>query len=110
MIETMEIKSLRSSKKALLSAAIVQKRIEKHPFVEWLKNRGNRIVILSDEKTFTVDPVYNKQNDRVVKIRNDVFEHRRMSTTKHPASIVMPGVIASNGEKILRFDLNGATG
>ena len=31
-----------------------------------LRNHVNRIVIFSDEKTFTVDPVLNKQNDRIV--------------------------------------------
>ncbi|QQP38816.1 Uncharacterized protein FKW44_019503, partial [Caligus rogercresseyi] len=29
-------------------------------------HNGDRVVFFSDEKTFTVDPVYNKQNDRVI--------------------------------------------
>ena len=32
---------------------------------------------------------------------NVVSEHRRVSTTKHPASTIMFGIVASNGEKML---------
>ena len=39
-------------------------------------------------------------NDRVVTYGNDVSEHCRVSATKHPASIMMFGVVASNGEKM----------
>ena len=31
---------------------------------------------------------------------NNVFEHCKVSTTKHPASIIMLGIIVSNGEKM----------
>ena len=57
---------------------------EEHPFVE------------SNEKTFPVDPVFNKQNDWLVKFGNAVS----LSTTKHPALMMMAGVVASNGEKM----------
>ncbi|QQP51100.1 Putative transposable element, partial [Caligus rogercresseyi] len=43
-----------------------------------------------DRKTFTVDPVYNKQNDRVICFGN----------TKHPASVMMLGIVASTGDKM----------
>ena len=65
-----------------------------------LKNYGNRIHIFSDEKKFTVHVVFNKQKDRVVTFQNNVSEQRRVSTTKHPASIMMLGVVASNGENM----------
>ena len=68
-----------------------------------MKNFGNQIFIFFDEKTFTVDPVFNKQNDRVVAFGNDISEHHRVSTTKHPASIMMLSVVASNGEKMPLF-------
>ena len=64
-----------------------------------LKSYGN-FLIFPDEKTFTVDPVFNRQNDRVVCCGNDVFNHQRVSTTKHPASVMMLGVVASNGVKM----------
>ena len=65
-----------------------------------LKSNGNRILIFSDEKTFTVDPVINKQNDRVVSFGQDISTVRYVTTTKHPASVMMLGVVASNGEKM----------
>ena len=85
----------------LLSAAIVQKRLEGSiGLLNDLKNRENRLLIFSYQKFFTVDPVFNKQNDRVVKFGNDVSEQCRVPTTKHLASIMMLGVVASNGEKM----------
>ena len=49
----------------------------------------------------SVDPVYSKQNDQVLMFANEVSEYRRVSTTRHPASIMMLSVVASNGEKML---------
>ena len=40
-----------------------------------LKNHENLILIFSDEKFFTVDPVFDKQDDHVVTFGNDVSEH-----------------------------------
>lgn len=66
-----------------------------------MKSHGNHIVIFSDEKTFTVDLVMNKQDGCVVSFSQDVSEIRYMSMTKHPASMMMLGIMASNEEKIL---------
>ena len=65
---------------------------EGHPFVEWPEEYGNRFLIFSDEKTITVGYIFNKQNDQVVTFANDVSEHRRLSTTKQPTSIMMHDV------------------
>ncbi len=62
-----------------------------------IKNSLSRIIIFSDEKTFTVDLVFNRQNDQVVSFGNLADEHRYVSTTKHPASVMMLGLVASNG-------------
>ena len=43
------------------------------------KNHGNRIVIFSDEKTFTVDPVVNKQNDRIVSFGQNIWVTERVN-------------------------------
>ncbi|KAF2361093.1 Immunoglobulin V-set domain [Trinorchestia longiramus] len=55
----------------------------------------------SDEKTFSVDPLVNKQNDRIVSFSQGISELRNGSKNKHPASVMMFGVVASNGEKML---------
>ena len=95
---------------SLLSAAMVHKRLERSTsLLNDLKNHGNRILIFSDKKTFTVvfnkqddlqQTVFNKQDDRAVTFGNDLSEYRRLSTTMHPTSIIMLRVVASNGEKM----------
>ena len=65
-----------------------------------LRITGTKFPFFSDEETFNVDSSFNKQNDRVAMIGNDVSEHRRVSRTKHPSSIMMLGVVASNVEKM----------
>ena len=49
------------------------------------------------DKAFPVDPAFNKQNDRVVTLENDVFEPRWVSTNKHLVLIMMLDVVASIG-------------
>lgn len=94
-------KSFKLVKKPLLTPGTKQKRLDRAKLLlNNLKNHGNRVVIFSDEKTFTVDPVMNKQNDRVVSFGQDVSEYRYVSTTKHPATVMMLGVVASNGLKM----------
>ena len=94
-------KSLRLLEGPLLTARMREQRRDRcQRLLSDLKSNGKRVLIFSDEKTFTVDPVVNKQNDRVVTFGNDVSEVRRVSKTKHPASVMMLGVVASNGEKM----------
>ena len=71
---------------------------EENPCVEWPENYGNRILIFFDEYIVTVDPVFNKKNDRVVPFDNNISEHRRVSRFRHPASIIMLEVVATYGE------------
>ena len=75
--------------------------------LNYLKSHGNQVIIFSDEKTFTTDPVINKQNDRVVSFGQDISGICYVSTTKHPASAMMLGVVASNGEKMLSLWFKG---
>ena len=58
---------------------------EEHPFADGPGEAPESNIRFSHEKTFTVDPVLNKQTDRVVTFEKDVSEPRRVSTTKHPA-------------------------
>ena len=91
MIQKTGGKNLIRSSKSLLSSARVHKRLERSiRLLIDLKNHGNRILIF-----FSVDLVFNKQNDRVITSGNDVSEYRRVSTTKHPTAIIMLGIVAS---------------
>ena len=58
-------KSLKHLKKPLLTSTMVKKRQERQTrLLNDLKSHGNPVI--SDEKIFTMDPVINKQNNRVV--------------------------------------------
>ena len=63
-------------------------------------NHGKRILVFFDQKTFTVDPVFHKPNNLVGTFGNDISKHCRVSTTKYSFSIIMLGVVASNGKKM----------
>jgi len=56
-----------------------------------------RVIIFSDEKTFDVDPVYNRRNDRYISFGVIDEDQRTITTTKHPASAMALGFVASNG-------------
>lgn len=76
-------KNLKRAKKPLLTAAMKQKRFERcNHILNDLKNHGDRIVIFSDEMTFTVDSVMNKQNDRIVSFGQNISELQIVSKTK----------------------------
>ncbi len=58
------------------------------------------MIFFSDEKTFTVDPVCNKQNDCVVCFGNEDSDACCVSKTKHLASVMMLRIVASTGQKM----------
>ena len=94
-------KNLRRSRKHLLSAAMAMKRLESSAcLLNDLKNHKNQILIFSNEKTFTVDPVFNKQNYRVARYRIDISEHCKVSTTVLSVSTTTLGVVSSNERKM----------
>ncbi|QQP53945.1 Uncharacterized protein FKW44_006602, partial [Caligus rogercresseyi] len=54
--------------------------------------------------TWTVDPVRNRRNDRYLSF-GDVDEMvRTLTTTKHPASVISLGFVASNGRPLTAAD------
>ena len=55
------------------------------------------IKIFSDKKVFLVDQAYNRRNDRQIVSMGD--SSIPVSRTKHPASIMLLGIVASNGKK-----------
>ena len=61
------------------------------------KKNKDTVIIFSDKKMFTVDPVHNRRNDRVV-----VKKGRKsipVTKTKHPAGIMVLEIVASDGQK-----------
>jgi len=94
-------KSLRRIQRPLLSQKQRDSRLERAQKLVKERRRHNpvKIIVFSDEKTFTVDPVFNRQNDRVLTFPDvPVSESARyVTSTKHPTSVMMLGLIASNG-------------
>ena len=97
----MKEKSLRCSRKPCWVQQWFRSVFRKAP-VCWMIWRitGYKSSFFSDEIRFTGNHIFNKQNYLVVTFINDISEHRRVSTAKLPASIIMFGVVASNGEKV----------
>ena len=93
MVKKMRWKSLRCSRKVLLGAAMIQRRLERS-----IRLLNSLKITRIESSFFSVGPVFNKQNDRVETFGNYVSEHRSVSQTKLAASIMMFGVVASNGE------------
>lgn len=57
---------------------------------------AGRIRFFSDEKIFTVDPMHNRRNSRW--IAADPSEVPSVTKTKHPAHVMVLGVISSEGD------------
>lgn len=94
-------RSMRRIERPLLTQRLQELRLERSKrLLNNLKHNGDRVIFFSDEKTFTVDPVYNKQNDRVICFGDTSLAARNVSKTKHPASVMMLGIVASTGEKM----------
>ena len=92
----------------LLSKLAKEKRIERCQKMEdwFVSNEGRRgskrVVLWSDEKLFVVDQVVNRRNRRVV-IKNANVNKQAAMKTKHPSSVMVFGLIASNGRVMPPF-------
>lgn len=61
-----------------------------------------RVMLFTDEKIFTVDASLNRRNDRWIgnEPENYSDEVRYRNTTKHPSSVMVFGLVASDGRKM----------
>ena len=58
---------------------------------------ARRLIIFSDEKTWTVNPVRNRRNDRDLSLEEENESAFTLSKTKHPATVMSLDFVASNG-------------
>ncbi|XP_059079978.1 uncharacterized protein LOC131878096 [Tigriopus californicus] len=101
MVKSAGGKSLRKVQRLLLSKGHQEVRVQRcGRLLNDLKHHGNWAIFFSDKKTFMVDPVFNKQNDRIICFSKDQASIRNVTKTKHPASVMMLGVVASTGDKM----------
>ena len=105
MIKEMGGKSLRRVKVPLSSAEGRERRATRAAaIVKDLKiaGRAGRIIFFSDEIFFVVDPVYNPQNDRWIRLEeapNGMGDAGKyVGRSKHPACAMFLGAVASTGE------------
>lgn len=74
------------------------KRLERaRAMLNRMKKGGSTVTIFSDKKIFTVDQAYNRRNNRVILDQGEA--PTPVNRTKHPASVMVLGVVASNGKK-----------
>ena len=93
------LKSFARTPRHLLTNTMKKRRLERCKKVLcYLKSHGSTVKIFSDKKIFTVDQVYNRRNDRF--IAKSIEEVKGIYRTKHPAQIMVLGVVASDGRKM----------
>ena len=83
----------------LLTERLLKSRLERSKrLLNKLKGKDSSTVeIFSDKKIFTVNQAYNRRNDRI--IVNQGESATLVSRTKHPQSVMVLGVVASDGHK-----------
>ncbi len=86
-------------RRQLLSEASKVTRVTKgKKLLNWMKSNGSTVQIFSDKKLWTVDQARNRQNDRYLAYH--VEDVPPINCSKHPASAMMLGVVASEGKKM----------
>ena len=93
---------LKSYKQHLISANSKKKRLERgKKMLKKIRSAGNKVIIWSDEKIFTVEARANSQNDRILsRSPEDVpFGDRAVFHRQKPAGVMEWAAVASNGSK-----------
>lgn len=89
--------------KQFLSEKQKQERLRRcRQILNWKKSHPGHVFIFSDEKTFTVDETVNRRNTRYISSVDNanVDSGVRISPkTKHPAGVMVLGLVASDGQK-----------
>ncbi len=90
-------------RRQLLSQTAKNSRVDRgKKLINWLKKKPSSVVLVfSDKKNWTVDQSRNARNDRFLAYA--VEEVPPINQTKHPASAMMLGVVASDGNRMPPF-------
>ena len=85
--------------KPLLTQKTIETRLfkAKRLLHQLKRQKSGTVRIFSDKKIFTVDQAHNRRNDRVVVKKG--AKAKPKFKTKHPASVMVLGIIASDGKK-----------
>jgi transposase len=103
----LKVKSRARIKKQLINQSSKEKRLERSKILlNELKREPMGVIFFTDEKNFDLDSVSNSHLDRYLSSERaeDVPEHIRFKfRTKHPQSIMMFGLVASDGKAMPPF-------
>lgn len=94
---------LARSQKFLLTERLKALRLERSKRILSILKKKSPIILFSDEKYFTVDPVTNSRMSRFITKSNikDVPEAIRVvPKSKHPSQVLVFGLVASDGQKM----------
>jgi inhibitor of nuclear factor kappa-B kinase subunit alpha len=99
-LKTLGKKSLVRPPVPLLTERLKTSRFERaRSLLSKLKKLPESTVkIFSDKKMFTVDQVYNRRNDRCIVNKGE--SATPVPKTKHPAGVMVLGIVASDGKKL----------
>jgi transposase len=101
--KNLKCKSFARNQKFLLTDRIKISRLDRCKKILNKMKKKTPIILFTDEKYFTVDPIINSRTSRyIAKGRaKDAPDHvRSVQNSKHPAQIMMFGLVASNGLKM----------
>ena len=101
--DKLKAKSFARNQKFLLTDRIKTTRLDRCKKILNQMKKKTPIILFTDEKYFTVDPIINSRTNRyIAKGRaKDAPDHvRSVQNTKHPAQIMMFGLVSSNGLKM----------
>jgi hypothetical protein len=99
----LNIKSRARVKKHLINQVSQDKRLQKSKKLLNLLKTKKPIILFSDEKVFDVDSVSNSRLDRYLSSEKseDVQDNIRFKfQTKHPANVMVFGLVSSDGKKM----------
>jgi len=96
-------RSLARTSRFLLTERLKSLRLERCKKLLWILKKNTPVILFTDEKYFTVNQVLNSRNNRYItkKRVKDVPDHvKSVKKSKHPAQIMVFGLVASNGLKM----------
>lgn len=105
-------KSRARKKTHMITNRIRELRVERCKKIMNYLKRKKTVILFTDESMFTVDPVSNSRTDRYISslpVKDVPDEHKNVFLTKHPASVMVFGLVASDGKKWTRCSFQKAT-
>ena len=99
----LKAKSLAQTKKFLLTHRLKALRLVCSKTILSILKKKMPVILFSYEKYFTVDQVFNSRTDRYItsKSSKDVPDAiKSIQKSKHPAQVMVFGLVASNGMKM----------